>query len=58
MRLDCTLPAIHYVLAKMGLEHIKKDTPRQLLNKIVTDISAAGAPGLGGGGRRGLTPPN
>jgi len=28
MQLDCTLPAIHYVLARLGLTY-KKDTPRQ-----------------------------
>lgn len=54
MQLDCTLPAIHYVLAKMGLTYKKRHSAQA--NKIVP--TSRGRAGLGGGGRLGLTPPN
>ncbi len=54
MQLDCTLPAIHYVLAKMGLTYKKRRSAPA--NKIVPTLRRHGAPG--GGGRQGLTRPN
>jgi len=54
MRLDCTLPAIHYVLAKMGLTYKKRRSVPA--NRIVPTLRGHAAPG--GGGRQGLTRPN
>ena len=54
MRLDCTLPAIHYVLAKMGLTYKKRRSAPA--NRIVPISRGRG--GRGGGGRQGLTPQN
>ena len=54
MRLDCTLPAIHYVLAKMGLTYKKRRSVPA--NKTVPTLRGHAA--RGGGGRQGLTRPN
>jgi transposase len=54
MQLDCTLPAIHYVLAKMGLTYKKRHSAPA--NKIV--LTSRGRAGHGDGGRPGLIPPN
>jgi transposase len=54
LRLDCTLPAIHYVLAKMGLTYKKRHSAPA--NRIV--LTSRGRAGRGGGGRPGLIPPN
>jgi transposase len=54
MRLDCTLPAIHYVLAKMGLTYKKRRFAPA--NRIVPTLR--GRAGHGGGARSGLIPPS
>ena len=54
MQLDCTLPAIHYVLAKMGLTYKKRRSAPA--NRIVPTLRGHAA--RGGGGRPGLTRPN
>ena len=54
MRLDCTLPAIHYVLAKLGLTYKKRHSGP--VNKTVP--MSPGRGGSGGGGRRALTRPD
>jgi transposase len=47
LNLDCTIQAIHYVLAAMGLTYKKRRSGR--VNKTVRTSPARG--GLGGGGR-------
>jgi transposase len=54
MQLDCTLPAIHYVLAKMGLTYKKRRSAPA--NRIVPTLRGHAA--RGDGGRPGLTRPN
>jgi transposase len=52
--LDCTLPAIHYVLEKMGLTYKKRVSG--LTNKNARTLRGHGA--TGGGNRPRLTRPN
>ena len=54
MRLDCTLPAIHYVLAKLGLTYKKRHSAPA--NRTVPILRGRAA--SGGGGRRDLTRPS
>jgi transposase len=54
LQLSCTLPAIHYVLEKMGLTYKKRHSGPA--NKIVR--MSPGRGGSGGGGRRALTRPD
>jgi transposase len=54
VELDCTLPAIHYVLEKMGLTYKK----RRSEPASRTGRTLPGRGGTGGGGRRGLTRPD
>jgi transposase len=51
--LDCTLPAIHYVLEKMGLTYKKRHSVPA--NK--TGPTLSGRAGTGGGGKRRSTRP-
>jgi transposase len=53
MRLDCTLPAIHYVLAKLGLTYKKRHSAPA--SRTVPTSPGHGA--AGAGGRRALTRP-
>ena len=52
LALDCTLPAIHYVLAKLGLTYKKRRSAR--LSRIAPTSSAHG--GSGAGARGALIP--
>ena len=52
--LNCTLPAIHYVLEKMGLTYKKRHSGPA--SRIVP--TSRGRAGPGGGGRLDWTPPN
>ena len=52
LALDCTLPAIHYVLAKLGLTYKKRRSARP--NRIGPTLSGRGATGAGAKGA--LTP--
>jgi transposase len=54
LQLNCTLPAIHYVLEKMGLTYKKRHSGP--VNKTVPMLPGRG--GSGGGGRRALTRPD
>jgi transposase len=54
MQLDCTLPAIHYVLARLGLTYKKRHSAPA--NKTVPTLRERAA--RGGGGRRDSTLPN
>jgi len=54
MQLDCTLPAIHYVLAKMGLTYKKRRSAPA--NKLVPTLRGHAA--SGGEDRRDSTRPN
>lgn len=54
VRLDCTLPAIHYVLEKMGLTYKKRHFGPA--SRTVPTLPAHGA--SGDGGRRALTRPD
>ncbi len=45
LALDCTLPAIHYVLAKLGLTYKKRRSARP--SRIAPTSSARGAAGAG-----------
>jgi transposase len=54
MQLDCTLPAIHYVLARLGLTYKKRHSAPA--NKIVQTLRERAA--RGGAGRRGSTRPS
>ena len=51
--LDCTLPAIHYVLLKMGLSYKKRSAPA---NKTAPTSSARA--GRGGGAKAALSQPS
>jgi hypothetical protein len=53
MRLDCTLPAIHYVLAKLGLTYKKRHSAPA--SRIVPTLRGRGA--RGGGGKPGSIRP-
>lgn len=54
MSLNCTLPAIHYVLAKMGLTYKKRHSGPA--NKTVRTLRVRG--GFGSGSKRAWTRPN
>jgi transposase len=54
LQLDCTLPAIHYVLAKMGLTYKKRHSAPA--SKTVRTLHGRGA--RGGAGKPGLIRPN
>ena len=54
LAVHCTLQAIHYVLARMGLTYKKRRSAPA--NRI--GPTSRGRAGHGGGGRRGLTPQN
>ena len=54
MQLDCTLPAIHYVLAKLGLTYKKRHSAPA--NKTVPTLRRRGE--RGGGGKPGSIRPN
>lgn len=53
-RLDCTIQAIHYVLAKLGLTYKKRHSAPA--NRI--GPTSRGRAGRGGGSNRGWIPPN
>jgi transposase len=54
MQLDCTLPAIHYVLARLGLTYKK----RRFAPANKTVQTSRGRAGRGAGSRRGSIRPN